>query len=723
MTDHGTPPSIPTELQIYDSYAEDPKWQRKFSIIWATVVTGAIFFSLPHLLKSVRKGKAFVGFGGVREEWGLRLGEEKQSTVERRGPIVLPGKLAGMLSTISSTFRWTLPGLRLNLGQSILVVAYLVTVLLCVTTGAQLATNSNRAGFLAVAQLPPLYLFATKNSVLAFLLGPGQSYQTLSPYHRIAGFSTLILSFIHGSLWISSHLTWNIPILGQQKETSGVAAMACVGIFGVTSVRFMREGTVFKALARLAARLGVIRLASFFETLAGLSYEWFWVVHILVSCAFFITLCYHTIYVTPWIFPPLAFLGADIFMRMARLKMKDAQMWPVDDQMTIIQIPHATSGWIPGQHVRLRVFFGGGRVFESHPLTILNASANVSCLGLPNTDLGFDTNQGPGILLGARVSGDWTRALNEFAKAERLRHVAEAQTEFSSSPDHLSSDKEVGVCCATTPADVPQTSALELPQLGGTALSIWGLPIPALVSTDGPYGGSSIDLGEYETVLLMAGGSGVTFTLGMLDDLIGRVVAGRRQGEKTRKVEFVWCMKSFGSIDWFAPLLKAIALAAASTHPFTDTAVYLHISVYVTCLCSPDSVPDIPNMDVTVAPRPDVSKILRELIEPTGVSSDVENTLTSADEATNQRAHSPTDSISTVSSSEELKVPRDLEWGPHAVIPCRLPNIPLGGGIGICASGPESLTREVNNATSRLTITNGMGGLGRVGVHTEIFKI
>lgn len=64
---------------------------------------------------------------------------------------------------------------------------------------------------------------------------------------------------------------------------------------------------------------------------------------------------------------------------------------------------------------------------------------------------------------------------------------------------------------------------------------------------DGPYGGLSLDLAEFESVLLVAGGAGVTFTLGVLDDLVGRIAKlGRQGGEKTKRIEFVWYMRSYG---------------------------------------------------------------------------------------------------------------------------------------------------------------------------------
>jgi hypothetical protein len=74
------------------------------------------------------------------------------------------------------------------------------------------------------------------------------------------------------------------------------------------------------------------------------------------------------------------------------------------------------------------------------------------------------------------------------------------------------------------------------------------IEVPIQVMLDGPYGGCNVDLGDYETVLLFAGGSGITFTLGLLDDIVGRCVRNRRKtGERTKRIEFAWCIKSFGN--------------------------------------------------------------------------------------------------------------------------------------------------------------------------------
>jgi ferric-chelate reductase len=104
----------------------------------------------------------------------------------------------------------------------------------------------------------------------------------------------------------------------------------------------------------------------------------------------------------------------------------------------------------------------------------------------------------PGLLLAARVNGDWSRALNAYAMKEKD-----------------SGDE-------------------------------WGPQVQVMM--DGPYGGCSLDLGLYESILLVAGGSGVSFTLGLLDDIVARCVKlGRREGERTTRIEFAWCTRSFGA--------------------------------------------------------------------------------------------------------------------------------------------------------------------------------
>ena len=61
-----------------------------------------------------------------------------------------------------------------------------------------------------------------------------------------------------------------------------------------------------------------------------------WSCSVLGLVAFYITVCYHTTYASPWIYPPLAFYGFDMLMRMFRFTIKDATLVPVDNQMTLV---------------------------------------------------------------------------------------------------------------------------------------------------------------------------------------------------------------------------------------------------------------------------------------------------------------------------------------------------------------------------------------------------
>ncbi|KAH9914282.1 iron reductase [Fomitopsis serialis] len=585
MSSYGTPPSIPSALQQYNSYVEDPKWQRKFSAIWAAVAGVAILLSLPHLIRSLRHGGALRGLFGVSES----IAAQRYATIGDADvkPRTRRRTFYGLVETVSSLFWWTVPAVGLTLGQLLLVAGYLVAVIVCITTDAPLVTNPNRAGFLALAQFPVVYLLGTKNSVLSLLLGPGNGYEKLNFLHRWAGRGMLIGGVIHGALWIRNHLEFGLPILGQQKETSGVASLGVLCGITLFSLKPVRH---------------------YF-------YQFFFISHVLGYVSFTISICYHTEYAWTWVYPPLAFYGLDMLLRLFKYRIKDATLVPMDQNMTIIHVHDCTKGWQPGQHVRLRVFFDG-RIFESHPLTIMNAPSPVSCV--PSQTLS----------LAAKAKGDWTRALNAYAVEEQARLLGSEKGE----------------------------------QPG----------IPVQVMLDGPYGGCSIDLGRYESALLIAGGSGATFTLSLLDDIIARCVKfGRPGNERTRRIEFVWCIQSYGCINWHAQMLTDLATAVAGT------SLDLHISIFVTCLCNPDAVPTIPNSDVVLL-RPTIGNLLHQFITP------------------------PTE--------EEIAEQPKLSW------------VGLGGGVAVCAAGPESLTTETRNAAAKLSLTKGLE-LGGLGLHTETYAL
>ncbi|KAL3426583.1 ferric reductase transmembrane component 7 [Phlyctema vagabunda] len=70
---------------------------------------------------------------------------------------------------------------------------------------------------------------------------------------------------------------------------------------------------------------------------------------------------------------------------------------------------------------------------------------------------------------------------------------------------------------------------------------------------DGPYGGMQRELAAFETVILFAGGSGITAIVSQLLNLIKRMRDGKAV---TTKIEVVWALKRLEAMDWFREELR-----------------------------------------------------------------------------------------------------------------------------------------------------------------------
>ncbi|PQE32791.1 hypothetical protein CJF32_00001278 [Rutstroemia sp. NJR-2017a WRK4] len=70
---------------------------------------------------------------------------------------------------------------------------------------------------------------------------------------------------------------------------------------------------------------------------------------------------------------------------------------------------------------------------------------------------------------------------------------------------------------------------------------------------DGPYGGMQRELAAFDTVILFAGGSGITAIISQLLNLIKRMRDGKAV---TQKIEVVWALKRLETMDWFREELR-----------------------------------------------------------------------------------------------------------------------------------------------------------------------
>ncbi|KAJ6529419.1 hypothetical protein DFH09DRAFT_1093996 [Mycena vulgaris] len=439
-----------------------------------------------------------------------------------------------------------------------------------------------------------------------------------------------------------------------QKESSGIAAVGCLCVIVLTSVAPVRRWC----------------------------YSGFLVVHFLAFPAFFITLCYHTIYATPWIFPPIAFYAADVLLRVVRWRVVVARVEGRAGGLSLIHVPEAAGGWRAGQHVQVRALLGA-RAWEAHPLSVCCAAPGVSCLRGPD-------NEPLGLLLAARACGDWSRALHTWAiaPADDWYDDDTYPTEKAVVADATDSKRADG------PGDAAHAINEQDRERGVPAQAQKQLALPgreAHLILDGPYGGPTLYAGDYARVLLFAGGSGATFTLGVLDELVGRATlplgAG---GEEVRTTRVVWCwrhqlVRALPAADRHARRLARLAHQAFYTH-LRDVSLHLV------------AVPAIPGCVVTEA-RPHVDVMLAGLLG--GGAVDEED-----DEDGGKR------------KSEASSASASVEGLPAKVAPVVatdkgdwLGEDAHGGGVAVVAAGPGGLIHEAGNAVARANL----GARGRRG--------
>lgn len=161
-----------------------------------------------------------------------------------------------------------------------------------------------------------------------------------------------------------------------------------------------------------------------------------------------------------------------------------------------------------------------------------------------------------------------------------------------------------------TIASIPQDGRMELlvqSKCGATkrlfshAQKYCGLPVSnndrkdahtATVAIEGPYGFLR-PLAQFDSVVLIAGGCGSTFTMPLLRDLIHswKTIRGVEpslkvlevpSGAVTRTIRFVWVVKSKQQFEWFAAQL-VLAAQEVEQLKVDGHNVNLEINIYITC--------------------------------------------------------------------------------------------------------------------------------------------
>ncbi|KAH9918068.1 incomplete iron reductase [Fomitopsis serialis] len=293
-------------------------------------------------------------------------------------------------------------------------------------------------------------------------------------------------------------------------------------------------------------------------------YHLFFVTHSIAAVVLLIAVCYHEDFAIPYVAIVAAFYGLDRVLRLVQTRIVNAELRPIPELgMTRIEIPSVNAGWRAGQHVRIRVLSSGMGLLgwmESHPFTIASVSKH------PNEE---------GLVLMVKKAGDWTAKLFDVAQRTEYREV------------------------------------------GGPTRNI-------KVMLNGPYGGPGHAIvTSFSGAMLVAGGSGITYALSTVQELVSK---GAEGASRTRVVELVWCITDPSALVPFLPIFSTMLDETRGTY------TSLHISVHYTrAIVSDEAMKMFERLPlgVTLTPgRPRLQKALEGVVDRTAASRGVEDRLT-----------------------------------------------------------------------------------------------
>lgn len=219
-----------------------------------------------------------------------------------------------------------------------------------------------RAGLMATALMPFIYILSGKSNMITLLTGI--SYEKLNTYHQYVGVASFVLSIVHA-----------IPFIYQFLQESGAAYM---------HDRFMAKQIYISSIPSIIL-LGLLCTLSkaWFRKHC---YEVFLHLHWMMGVAFFGCLMWHTKAVLgswDYMWGALAFWATQLIFRILVktcfrpntmfLRSRRAHFTKLDENTYGVHIENVKGyTWRPGQHVFLR--FKGLRLLDSHPFSIGSTS-------------------------------------------------------------------------------------------------------------------------------------------------------------------------------------------------------------------------------------------------------------------------------------------------------------------------------------------------------------
>ncbi|KAG8221543.1 ferric reductase like transmembrane component-domain-containing protein [Butyriboletus roseoflavus] len=315
--------------------------------------------------------------------------------------------------------------------------------------------------------------------------------------------------------------------------------------------RWTFAGQFTKNMQVPANRMGVVALVAldvlfFFSTSfwRRKAYNIFFFSHIACFAVFLPMVHAHEGSTLQYIIAAVAAYGLDRVLRILKTRILYARIRPIPDlSVTRLEIPALNAGWRAGQHVRIRVLSSAMGLIgwaETHPFTIASVAKTPD-----------------GLVLLCKNAGGWTKRLYEMAKV-------------------------AGYGCED--GDATRMVAVML---------------------DGPYGGPGHSVfASFSAAMFVVGGSGITFALSAIQDLIQR---DSEDSSRVKVIELIWSIQDPSALNPLVPLFSS--LIQQSTR--TPLRISVHYTRAADVLPAKNCLP--PGLTLT-AGRPRIAKVLDSVI-------------------------------------------------------------------------------------------------------------
>lgn len=279
--------------------------------------------------------------------------------------------------------------------------------------------------------------------------------------------------------------------------------------------------------------------------------------HIVGSIFVLLATYFHEPQVLPYIFASTGIFVFDYLLRILKSRLTTAVIIPVPElNSTRVEISKYNAGWRAGQHIRLRVLsMGMGRF----------GWAEVHPFSIASVSRGQE-----GIVLICKKTGTWTKNLFELAK------------------------------------------------LGGYINGEIGRKVRVVI--EGPYGGPGHTVfSSFSAAVVVAGGSGITFALSVIQDLIQKDL---EKESRVKVIELIWIIQDSVSLTALLPTLSLLIEQSIYT-PLSIKVFYTRAPTGKSCF-GPETYF---RPGLTLAPgRPRFSKVLDGVVSrAVGLSSGVKD--------------------------------------------------------------------------------------------------